>query len=70
MHITSTTDPISQKDLFGKTAGLPCYVEGQGDDYLTVYFESEANRSAYIDMKTEPSVSDLSSDSEEWVDEG
>ncbi|MBF0629012.1 MAG: hypothetical protein HQL91_12415 [Magnetococcales bacterium] len=70
MDIFSTTDPISGKDLHGRTEGLPCYVEGQGDQFLTVHFESEANRQAYLNIMTEPSSSDLSNNTDEWVDEG
>ncbi|MBF0145652.1 MAG: hypothetical protein HQL84_06795 [Magnetococcales bacterium] len=70
MNIVSTTDPISFKELHGCTDDLPCYVDGRGDDYLTVYFESEANRQEYLAIPTEPSSLDLSSDSAEWVDEG
>ncbi|MEO5339842.1 MAG: hypothetical protein H7837_04895 [Magnetococcus sp. MYC-9] len=70
MDITSTTDPISLKDLFGHTDGLPCYVDGQGDDYLTVHFESEANRREYLAIPTEPSSLDFSNDMGEGVDEG
>lgn len=70
MDITSTTDPISFKDLLGHTEGLPCLVDGQGDDYLTVHFESEANRQEYLAIPKEPSTSDLSNATDEWVDEG
>ncbi|MBF0154154.1 MAG: hypothetical protein HQL64_10485 [Magnetococcales bacterium] len=70
MDIVSTTDPISQKDLYGHTEGLPCYVDGQGDDYLTVYFESEANRKEYMAIPMEPSTMDLTNDTDEGVDEG
>jgi hypothetical protein len=70
MHIVSTTDPISNKDLHGKTDNLPYYIDEKGANRLTIYFESEANRLAYIHMEAEPSVSDLTSDTDEWVDEG
>ncbi|MBF0214887.1 MAG: hypothetical protein HQM00_15225 [Magnetococcales bacterium] len=70
MDIFSTTDPISMKDLHGRTEGLPCYVDGQGDHFLTIHFESEANRQAYLAIQTEPSSLDLSNNTDEWVDEG
>ncbi|MBF0339835.1 MAG: hypothetical protein HQL95_02580 [Magnetococcales bacterium] len=58
------------KDLNGRTEGLPCYVDGEGDNFLTVHFESEANRQAYLAIPLEPSSLDLSNDTDEWVDEG
>ncbi|MBF0272160.1 MAG: hypothetical protein HQL98_08875 [Magnetococcales bacterium] len=70
MNIVSTTDPISMKDLHGCTAGLPCHVDGQGDNLLTIHFESEANRQAYLAIPLEPSSLDFSSNTDEWVDEG
>ncbi|MBF0417310.1 MAG: hypothetical protein HQL86_03570 [Magnetococcales bacterium] len=70
MDIFSTTDPISMKDLHGCTEGRPCYVDGQGDSFLTIHFESEANRQAYLAIPIEPSSLDLSNGTDEWVDEG
>jgi len=42
--IISTTDPISGKDV-GDVTGKPSLVDGN----LTIYFESEQTRQAYLD---------------------
>lgn len=52
MRIT-TIDPISGNDV-AVTASSPYAMEGYGQDALRIYFESEANKQAYleIDSKT------------------
>ncbi len=66
MNIQTSTDPISFRE------GHPAFVhvEGDGENTLTVYFESEENRQAYRDIPVEPSSIDLDNDTDEWVDEG
>ena len=49
MHIRSTTDPISSQEVLHPEQH-PCVYQGDGDDGLEVYFESEENRRQYIDM--------------------
>ena len=52
--IQCTTDPISFKDLNGRTKGLPSIVEDlkQGH-HLTIFFESKENMQAYLQIPLE-----------------
>lgn len=69
MHvITSTIDPMSLKDLHGRTPYL--HRDCGGQECLEVYFENEANRMAFRTMPMEPSSLDLSYSGDDWVDEG
>ena len=73
LQIICKTDPMSGKEL-DDIAGLP-YVEQLGKDTgLTIYFESEANRKAYLDIPIEQPISELSinldNPTDEWIDEG
>ena len=45
----STLDPISMNDVTD-TSNAPYYVEGKGPDALKIYFESEANKTEYLDI--------------------
>lgn len=48
----STTDPISLNDV-PNPEGHPFVVEGEGDTALKIYFESEENKQAYLDIAVE-----------------
>jgi hypothetical protein len=47
--ITTTLDPISLNDVTDLDSA-PCVVEGEGDNAIKIYFESEQNRREYLDM--------------------
>lgn len=47
-----TTDPITGKTL-KNPEGRPFVIEGQGDDALKIYFESEDSKQAYLEIETE-----------------
>jgi hypothetical protein len=47
-----TTDPISGNTIHNLD-GKPFVVEGQGEGALKIYFESEANKKAYLEIETE-----------------
>lgn len=48
----STTDPISLVDI--KNPDLcPYIVEGSGQSAMKIYFESEANKQAYLELAVE-----------------
>ena len=47
--ITSTIDPISMNDVTD-LENAPYVIEGEGDNALKVYFESEENRREYLDI--------------------
>ena len=51
-HMHATTDPMTGRDI-PDTAGRPYVVEGDHYHDLTIYFESEATRKAYLDIPTE-----------------
>jgi len=51
-HIISTTDPISGVNITD-LSNRPFIVEGDKAIDLTVYFESDATRQAYLDIPVE-----------------
>lgn len=72
-NIICKTDPISGQDLSNIT-GLP-YVSHRSDETsVTIYFESEKNRHAYLEMPVERPISELSvnldNPTDEMIDEG
>ena len=46
--ITTTLDPITLNDVTD-IENAPYVIEGEGDGALKIYFESEANKQAYLD---------------------
>ena len=54
----STTDPISGNDV-KDTAHAPFVIEGSGEGALKIFFESEDNRRAYLDIELEHPGQDL-----------
>lgn len=72
-HRIETTDPISFNDIDDPT-GHPYVVEGDDDHNLVIYFESEANRQAYLAIPVEHPTSELSvnldNPTDDMVDEG
>lgn len=58
MRIT-TTDPISGNDV-KDLAHAPYVIEGTDEGALKIYFESEENRRAYLDVELEHPGQDLS----------
>lgn len=48
----STTDPISGNDV-KNPPNAPFVIEGSGDDALKIYFESEENKQAYLDIEVQ-----------------
>lgn len=73
LHIISHTDPISLKDVLD-VEGLPSVVDAGSETSLTIYFESEANRQAFLDIPVEHPISELSvnldNPTDEMMDEG
>ena len=47
--ITATIDPISMNDVTD-LENAPYVIEGQGDNALRIYFESEENKREYLDI--------------------
>jgi hypothetical protein len=54
----STTDPITLRDV-SDTWGRPFVVEGDHYNDITIYFESEESRRAYLDIPVEHAGADL-----------
>jgi len=48
----STTDPITMHDVLDP-AHHPFVVEGEGDNALKIYFESEETKQAYMELEVE-----------------
>ena len=57
LRMVHNIDPITGKDL-GDVRDLPNVVEETSDGELTIYFESEETKQAYLDMPTEDSSPD------------
>ena len=47
--ITSTIDPISMNDV-SDLEDAPYVIEGEGNNALKIYFESEENRREYLEI--------------------
>jgi hypothetical protein len=69
MHIRSTTDPITLRDVQDPELH-PCLYEGDGDNGLEIYFENEENRRLYLDMKLEDKKVLKGDDSDDYVAQG
>jgi len=73
LNIVCRTDPISGRDL-SNIAGLPSVTDTGDESSLTIYFESENNRRAYLDVPVERPLSELSvnldNPTDDMIDEG
>jgi hypothetical protein len=69
MHIRSTTDPITLRDV-PDPDHHPCVYDGDGDNGLEIYFENEENRHAYMGMELEDKKVLMGDDSEDYVAQG
>jgi hypothetical protein len=58
-HIISTVDPINGFDIID-VKNRPYLVEGDDTNDLTIYFETEASRQAYLDIPVEHPEQDMS----------
>ena len=50
MRVT-TTDPISGNDVTD-IDNAPYVIEGSGEDALKIYFESQENKSSYLEIES------------------
>jgi hypothetical protein len=69
MHIRSTTDPITLHDV-PDPENHPCVYDGDGDNGLEIYFESEANRQLYLKMANDGNIALKGDDSDDYIAEG
>lgn len=58
LRMVHNIDPITGKDL-GDRRDLPNVVEQTSDGELTIYFESEESRQAYLNMPAEDPANDF-----------
>ena len=71
MHIRTTMDPISLNEVPNPEMH-PCVYEGDGEDGLEIYFESEENRQQYLSLKSESDTQIVlkGNDTEDYIAEG
>lgn len=69
MHIRSTTDPITLQDVSDPDTH-PCVYDGDGENGLEIYFESEANRQLYLNMRNDGHIALKGDDSDDYIAEG
>lgn len=69
MIIRTTTDPISLQEVPDPDAH-PCVYEGDGENGIEIYFESEENRQTYLNMEVGGNIVLQGDDSDDYVAEG
>ena len=69
MIIRTTTDPISSREVLDPQ-NHPCVYDGDGENGLEIYFETEDNRQEYLNMKMESTIVLKGDDSEDYIAEG
>ena len=69
MNIRTTTDPITMRDVPNPEMH-PCVYEGDGENGIEIYFESEATKQQYLEMELEDRKVLMGNDSDDYVAEG
>ncbi|MET0067313.1 MAG: hypothetical protein ABW076_13280 [Candidatus Thiodiazotropha sp.] len=69
MNIRTTTDPITLREV-SNPEGHPCLYEGDGDNGVEIYFESEETKRIYLEMEMEDHKVIRGNDTEDYVAEG
>lgn len=69
MNIRTTTDPISLREV-PDPEQHPCLYEGDGDNGIEIYFESEENKRIYLDMELEERKVIAGNDTDDYIAEG
>ncbi len=69
MNIRTTTDPITLRDV-SDPERHPCLYEGDGENGVEIYFESEETKRIYLDMELEDRKILMGNDSDDYVAEG
>lgn len=69
MNIRTTTDPITLRDVIDPDSH-PCLYEGDGDNGVEIYFESEETKRIYLEMDFEGRKIIAGNDSDDYVAEG
>lgn len=69
MIIRTTMDPITLQDV-SNPEQHPCLYEGDGENGLEIYFESEDTKQMYMNMELEDHKVVTGNDTEDYVAEG
>ena len=69
MNIRTTTDPITLRDVPNPELH-PCVYEGDGENGVEIYFESEATKQIYLELEMEANKVLTGNDSDDYVAEG
>ena len=69
MHIRTTTDPVSLRDV-PNTELHPCLHEGDSVNGLEIYFENEENKAFYMNMELEDKKVLIGNDTDDYIAEG
>ena len=73
MHIRVTTDPISLNDV-NDPENHPCIYQGDGNNGLEIYFETESNRDQFLswehDHENDEMIILRGDDSDDYIAEG
>ncbi len=69
MNIRTITDPISMRDVVDPESH-PCVYDGDGDNGIEIYFESEENKKIYLSMELEDRKVVCGNDTDDYVAEG
>lgn len=69
MNIRTTTDPITLRDV-PNPEQHPCLYEGDGENGIEIYFESEATRQMYMDIEMGGNKVIAGNDADDYVAEG
>lgn len=69
MNIRTTTDPITLNDVPNPEMH-PCVYEGDGENGVEIYFESEATKQVYLNMELEDRKVLVGNDTDDYVAEG
>ena len=70
MIIRTTTDPMTLHDVAPLPDQQPCLFEGDVDNGVEIYFESEQTRRAYMDLHPHDPKVLAGNDAEDYVAEG
>ncbi|MDQ7015507.1 MAG: hypothetical protein Q9N68_03930 [Gammaproteobacteria bacterium] len=69
MHIRTTTDPITSREVTDPEHH-PCLYDGDGVNGLEIYFENEKNKQIYLAMELEDKKILVGNDTDDYIAEG
>ena len=69
MNIRTTIDPISGHEV-SNLETAPCVYEGDGDNGIEIYFETEEDRQIYLGLGEDHKITLKGNSSDDYVAEG